>query len=694
MWRAGRALATFSLSKQLSSMPSNAPTKNSSYCSIGGVDPAVIRELSGIYKPFVKAFKELVSNAYDADSESVRIRLADDFKSIEIHDDGRGLTPFEFRNDFTKIGGSYTRQRNEYTDNNRPKIGSKGIGFLAVARYCSRMEVTSTTTRVHTGKVLCNPRGVCVDLPSFFEVRIPRELLAGRLQIKSITLVTSKSRKKLPKRDYRLGDDGVITLRDPSPAIAPNKLEIEYELDCRSLEFNAVIDFDYLLGLENLRDLEAIEDFCAITVHAIPEHDPAVDDHFTRIKLIGLKDFVVREFATSKKQGYVRNIESRSGTEKFLWHLQRSIPVKYELPPVIREKFGRYNLEAPEIRYIDRVVYTGPGINQVELKRPLWGGESEPNFQIQDDLCVEVSIDSEGLIAKGYILGRPNVIYPAEYRGIAVRVRNVQIGPPNFFGAENFAAGAVKAALSQITGEINVLQGIDAIDALNPGRESFYEENLQYKALKKFLIGDRETVEGLLGRVIKGILTRSEVASAIEAQISQADHRRKTLLSLSKAINYLAVSSNGDNGLRRLFKETSLSGNGLVSLPDHVALVESNIAGFDIKNTNNLEEDQSTDFINRIIQVNFNQDRWSWDIFILGEHYRVAPKLGSETDPLCQLDTVEKVIYINWRHPVRQQMNDAAFIKSSVAWNIAYHASQGSVEAMMDLALKIVTFEG
>jgi hypothetical protein len=399
-------------------------------------------------------------------------------------------------------------------------------------------------------------------------------------------------------------------------------------------------------------------------------------------------------YAASKKQGYVRNIESRSGTEKFLWHLQRSIPVKYELPPLIRKKFGKNNLESPEIRYIDRVVYTGPGINQEELKRPLWGGESEPSFQIYDDLCLEVNIDSDGLIVKGYILGRPNVIYPAEYRGIAVRVRNVQIGPPNFFGAENFAAGTVKAALSQITGEINVLQGIDAIDALNPGRESFYEENIQYKALRKLLIGDRETVEGLLGKVIKGILTRGEVTSAITDQIAQADQRRKTLLSLSKAINHYAVSSNGDNGLLRLFKETPVSANGLIPLPNHVAAIEGSIAGFDIKHKGDLEEDQTTDFINKIIQVNFDQDRWSWDIFILGEHYKVAPKLGSDNDPLCQLDTVEKVIYINWRHPVRQQMNDAAFIKSSVAWNIAYYASQGSVEAMMDLALKIVTFEG
>jgi hypothetical protein len=159
---------------------------------IGGVDPAVIRELSGIYKPFVKAFKELISNAYDADAESVRIRLADDFKSIEVRDDGRGLTPLEFRNDFTKVGGSYTRLRDELTDKKRPKIGSKGIGFLAVARYCSQMEVTSTTTRVHEAKAVCIPKGNTIDLPRYFEVSVPHELLAERLSIKSIKLICSR----------------------------------------------------------------------------------------------------------------------------------------------------------------------------------------------------------------------------------------------------------------------------------------------------------------------------------------------------------------------------------------------------------------------------------------------------------------------------------------------------------------------
>src|ERR687891_499321 len=97
---------------------------------IGGVDPSILRELSGVYKPFVKAFKELVSNAFDADAETVTVELTDDCSWLRVSDDGVGMTPFEFRNDFTRIGGGSRRWLGERTLKGRQRIGSKGIGFL------------------------------------------------------------------------------------------------------------------------------------------------------------------------------------------------------------------------------------------------------------------------------------------------------------------------------------------------------------------------------------------------------------------------------------------------------------------------------------------------------------------------------------------------------------------------------------
>ncbi len=76
---------------------------------LGGIDPSVLRELSGVYKPFVMALKELVSNAFDADADHVHVAIADDFSSVTVTDDGEGMTPFEFRSNFTRIGGKNRR---------------------------------------------------------------------------------------------------------------------------------------------------------------------------------------------------------------------------------------------------------------------------------------------------------------------------------------------------------------------------------------------------------------------------------------------------------------------------------------------------------------------------------------------------------------------------------------------------------
>src|SRR5260370_34095578 len=115
---------------------------------LGGIDPSILRELSGVYKPFVKAFKELVSNAFDADADVVRVCFADDFSSVTVTDDGQGMTPFEFRNDFARIGGGSRRWAGDKTRKGRLRIGSKGIGFLALARYCDQLCVESGAARV------------------------------------------------------------------------------------------------------------------------------------------------------------------------------------------------------------------------------------------------------------------------------------------------------------------------------------------------------------------------------------------------------------------------------------------------------------------------------------------------------------------------------------------------------------------
>src|SRR5262245_43431870 len=148
---------------------------------LGGIDPSILRELSGVYKPFVKAFKELVSNAFDADADTVRVAFADDFSSVTVADDGQGMTPFEFRTDFARIGGGSRRWAGDRTRKGRLRIGSKGIGFLALARYCDRLRVESGAARSFEAHVELPNGETSFDLMAYLGVPISHDVLLPRL---------------------------------------------------------------------------------------------------------------------------------------------------------------------------------------------------------------------------------------------------------------------------------------------------------------------------------------------------------------------------------------------------------------------------------------------------------------------------------------------------------------------------------
>src|SRR5207244_3454551 len=159
---------------------------------LSGVDPSIIRELSGIYKPFVKAFKELVSNAYDADASTVTITVARDFSSIGIHDNGIGLTPIEFHRDFARLGGSTAWLNEGRSPGGRPRIGYKGIGFLAVARYCNRMEIESSTRRAHEDRIVVRGPRRSVDVAEALEPLVPAQISRPRLRVTRVSVVGAK----------------------------------------------------------------------------------------------------------------------------------------------------------------------------------------------------------------------------------------------------------------------------------------------------------------------------------------------------------------------------------------------------------------------------------------------------------------------------------------------------------------------
>lgn len=649
---------------------------------LGGIDPSILRELSGVYKPFVKAFKELISNAFDADADRLVVTFSDDFATITVEDDGVGMTLFDFRNDFTRIGGGSRRWAGERTRKGRPRIGSKGIGFLALARYCDHLRIRSSANRSFVAKFQLEQTPGSIDVRAPLGIPLEHKLLNERMKC-VITRLGSKGGKleEGTHFSWNRARTRLKVLHDVGP------VEIRLSFDCSRLGFEAVLDFHRLLQLADTADLETLDDFATVELFETEEKEPGG----TRIVVEKLKAFVRTELRTDRKKGFVRNIGSRSGLEHFLWYLSRSAPIPYKLPldgvnPQVADFLG-----APEQMTLKELVVVHGGVTE-SLLRPIFPFEPDA-IPITSDLLLAFDVDEAGVRAKGFLAGSQSVIFPAEYRGIAIRVRGVAIGNPGFLGAEYLLTGAQKAALSQITGEINILLGLDAVDTLNPGRESFYEESDQYKVLRRHLVGEGEHVGGALGRTIAAVLRRSETKSALADALGRASFRRRALEDVSAAITHLiATGDESAAAIRRMLKSQRSDINGLPSTADFELDPPLRVGGMPVIQAKDLSIPFEVDYLKGEVRMNAERAGWNWSLQLFDRRFMIINKKGGPNLPVAEVDHKRSQIYVNWGHPIKLQMDERGFLRTALALVLSKEASANDTSNMMDLLLKLMSF--
>ena len=105
------------------------------------VDAELLRELGErlVGKPHI-ALAELVKNSYDADATQVTIRFAPDKHSIEISDNGHGMSIDEFKDFWMRIGTTHKKEKRS-RDLKRLMTGSKGVGRLAVQFLANKLTI-------------------------------------------------------------------------------------------------------------------------------------------------------------------------------------------------------------------------------------------------------------------------------------------------------------------------------------------------------------------------------------------------------------------------------------------------------------------------------------------------------------------------------------------------------------------------
>lgn len=96
-----------------------------------------------LYRNFITVLGEAISNAWDADATNVEIYVDNEKKSMLIIDDGVGMTSKDFQNKFLRVGHSKRDVSNFSEIFNRPYIGRKGIGKLALLSCSDIVEIAS-----------------------------------------------------------------------------------------------------------------------------------------------------------------------------------------------------------------------------------------------------------------------------------------------------------------------------------------------------------------------------------------------------------------------------------------------------------------------------------------------------------------------------------------------------------------------
>lgn len=100
---------------------------------------------------------EAISNSWDADAKNVWIYLNRKTNTLIIKDDGDGMNEIDFQNKFLKIGYSKRKNGDANSKKNRPFIGRKGIGKLALLSCAKKISIiTKTIGNNYIGGVIDN----------------------------------------------------------------------------------------------------------------------------------------------------------------------------------------------------------------------------------------------------------------------------------------------------------------------------------------------------------------------------------------------------------------------------------------------------------------------------------------------------------------------------------------------------------
>ncbi|WP_162245084.1 ATP-binding protein [Rhodanobacter sp. Root480] len=519
----------------------------------------IARVTDGIYRRPASAFRELISNAWDADANTITILTdAPRFERIHIRDNGNGMSHEVLSRILLNIGGSAKRHIDGQTlgitasndptksPGGRPLIGKIGIGLFSVSQISRRFRII-TKVKGASYRLVADVRlrTYSEDPNDHPEVEADDEFISGEV------LLVRQAAQDIESQ----GTD--IVLEDVKPNIRDllrDNARWRLIAERRNALSNGDMDAALAIKVEEPRVHSGwIEEMrsndTSPVVQTVPSMLPWDAETPANERMACLMDAVEKETESTQRPALNNVLDAYL---EMLWTLGLSSPVDYiDSHPFDLKRSSAFDLywisndargqailvdmragesvreaiaREHEVNLEDGLPHTaGPFsafIDGVELKKPiryrfrsagernlsralLFVGRYNPNLS-----RVSNERRGGGLELEAYIYWNGRIV-PKENNGVLVRIRGASgaLFDPTFFGYQV----SELTRLKQITSEIYVRRGLDA--ALNIDRESFNYSHPHVQLVAQWLQrGVRQLTNKHKDLAKKARLERREIA--------------------------------------------------------------------------------------------------------------------------------------------------------------------------------------
>ena len=206
-----------------------------------------------LYRNFITVLGEAISNSWDADAKNVWITIDKENSSLVIKDDGEGMTADDFQSKFLKVGYSKRKKGEQKTPLERPFIGAKGIGKLALLSCAKKISIFSKTKDTDYVGGIINNDGL--------DDAITNDLVPDQYPLDELDFSVVSDQVKDHSHGTIIHFEQTKDYLRNSIAHLKKLLAMNFRFSLLDENFNIFVN-DELVSIDDLKDLSGNTEFC------------------------------------------------------------------------------------------------------------------------------------------------------------------------------------------------------------------------------------------------------------------------------------------------------------------------------------------------------------------------------------------------------------------------------------------------